>query len=66
METLTVHLDAETVAALKKMQETIKAEMAYSGDFFGPSLPQLARHCIRKWCGHISNHEAPVHQVVKE
>lgn len=45
---MTVHLDEYTVAALKQLQRQIAANGV--GDVPNFTLPELARHSIRKWC----------------
>lgn len=45
---MTVHLDERTVAALNQLKRQIEANAV--GDVPGFTLPELARHSIRKWC----------------
>ena len=45
---MTIHLDEFTVAALKQLQRQIAANAV--GDVPNFTLPELARHSIRKWC----------------
>ena len=45
---MTVHLDERTVAALNQLKRQIEANAV--SDVPGFTLPELARHSIRKWC----------------
>lgn len=45
---MTIHLDEQTVAALKQLKRQIEYEAVVNTPSF--TLPQLARHSIRKWC----------------
>ena len=53
---MTIHLDEYTVLALKQLKAQIEAA-SVSADAPGFTLPELARHSIRKWC---DNQAAPV------
>lgn len=52
---MTIRLDECTVAALKQLKRQIEYEALRDTPSF--TLPQLARHAIRKWC---DNQAAPV------
>ena len=54
-DTMTIHLDAECVEALKQLKRQIDANAPDGMPVF--SLQALARHAIRKWCDHTA---APV------
>lgn len=54
-DTMTIHLDAECVQALKQLKRQIDANAPDGMPVF--SLQALARHSIRKWCDHAA---APV------
>lgn len=45
---MTIHLDECTVAALKQLKRQIEANAVSDVPSF--TLPELARHSIRKWC----------------
>lgn len=45
---MTIHLDEYTVAALKQLKRQIEANAVSDVPSF--TLPELARHSIRKWC----------------
>lgn len=64
-EHMTIHLDAATVDALKQLQRQIKAEAGQSELFVTPSVPELARHAIRKWCTQVVQHGSGVYNVTR-
>ena len=45
---MTVHLDQYAVEALKQLQKQIEHNSV--GDVPTFTLPELARHAVRKWC----------------
>lgn len=54
--TLTVHLDEDCVRVLLQLKRQIDTAMP-EGAAPPFSLPELARHAVRKWCDHVA---APV------
>lgn len=52
---MTIHLDAETIAALQQLKRQIDHGVPAGTPSF--SLAALARHAVRKWCDHCA---APV------